>query len=337
MRPVAFEMRSYIVDASERMVTVLITAYKEKNTIGRAVESFVDPKRNTIRDIEILIVCPDGPTWRAARKTADRFKFESIRTIHDPGKGKPVALNIGFKEAKGELIFLTDGDVYVEDHALEKLLPHFERENVGGVTGRPISADEKNTMMGYYGHLLADAAHHKRMVTMNPGSEGIGKKITRTAPNFFVMSGYVSMIRNTHPVIPDDTLVDDAYLSYAISNRGEQIVYEPQAIAYIKYPTTIRDWYRQKLRSLGGYVQLWEFNIVTPKTRTRSFGAELKYFWFPLAYALKEGSILQKMVRLWWSLLLYPLRLWLWIRIWWERKIKKKNFKETWVRVESTK
>ena len=40
---------------------------------------------------------------------------------------------------------------------------------------------------------------------------------------------------------------------------------------------------------------------------------------------------------LWWIKLLIFARIWLWLNIFWERKIMKKGFNKTWVRIDSTK
>ena len=36
---------------------------------------------------------------------------------------------------------------------------------------------------------------------------------------------------------------------------GYRIRYAPEAQVFVKYPTTYRDWLRQKVRSAGGYAQ----------------------------------------------------------------------------------
>ena len=95
---------------------------------------------------------------------------------------------MGLKDAKGEILFLTDGDVYCEKNSLELILKHFKNRKIGGVTGRPVSIDNKDNFMGYMGHLLADAAHHKRMVTMKKNVSGKSLRIVTDKPGFFVMS-----------------------------------------------------------------------------------------------------------------------------------------------------
>lgn len=313
------------------MISIIITAWKEEKTIGKALESILNPKISDYKgDLEVLIVCPDEGTWKAAKRLAEEFNFNKIKWVKDPGKGKPPALNLALKEARGDVLILTDGDVYFGMNVIFTLIVHLKDKNVGGVTGRPVSIDSRKNFMGYMSHLLADAAHHKRMVTMRPDVRGRSLKIVSKAPGFFVMSGYILAMRNLGLTTPDDCLIEDAYFSYILHNKGYKLAYESEAKVYVKYAKNLNDWFKQKLRSVGGYVQLWKYGVIKPDTKVRNFWRELEYFWFPLKYA-------KNIREFFWSLLLYPIRLFLWMRIFYEQRIQKRSFEETWVRIESTK
>ncbi len=319
------------------MVSIIITAWKEEKTIGKAIEAILDPANTLPEKLEILIVAPDEGTINAAEETFKKFNLPQgketenryYKIVKDPGKGKPIALNHSFKIAKGEILILTDGDVYLGQDAISSLVSHFEDQKVGGVSGRPVSADSMNNLMGYYGNLLADAAHHKRMVELTEYPSGKTAKFIKKG-QFFPMSGYVMAIRNLNISLPEDVLVDDAYLSYILYNKEYKIEYEPEAKAYVKYATHLDDYFKQKKRSVGGFIQLWKYDVVKKQTKSRSFWHELEYVWFPIKYAQSFKQFI-------WSLLLYPVRLWLWVQIWFERKFNEKSFEKTWVRIESTK
>lgn len=309
--------------AENPKVSLIITAWKEQTTIARCIRTLVEGYQG---DYELILACPDQETMQAAQDEVDKLGIaDRFVYIQDPGRGKPVALNMILDQAQGDILFLGDGDTYFGPNVVEHVLKHFEDPNVGAVTGRPMSADSKGSMMGYFGNLLADAAHHKRNLDLAAGTSKLVSK-----RNFFPVSGYLYAMRKSAERFPEDVLADDAYISYVIHNAGLRIAYEPAAIVYVKYPTTLSDYFKQKKRSVGGYIQLWKYGIVTKQTTTRSFWRELEYFWFPLAYA-------RGLRQLFWSLLLYPIRFYLWLIIWWERKVLHKDFGKTWVRIESTK
>lgn len=313
------------------MISILITAMREAATIGRGLETLLNGYTG---DLEILVSIPDEETWQALIATAtslgiaDKVKRSELSLDGKP-KGKPRELNALMDMAQGDIwIFGDAGDTEFGDNVINKLLQHFDDPQVFAVTGRPLSMDSKDNMMGYFGHLLADAAHHKRMIdlTDNPGHS---RTFVKKRP-FFPVSGYLFAMRKTDIRAPEDTLVEDAFFSYELHNRGHKIAYEPEAKVYVKYARTLADYFKQKKRSVGGYVQLWKYHIVKPETNTRSFWLELEYFWFPIRYA-------QNLQQLWWSIMLYPVRLWLWIQIFWERRVLNKDFARTWVRIETTK
>lgn len=311
-------------------VSVLITAWRESKTIGKCIRCIGNVKYSGIDpNFEIILAAPDNETYIEALKAVKELNIENkFKYIQDPGKGKPFALNLLIKEARGEKFIFTDGDVWFNTDAVGKII---HKLDVGYdiVTGRPKSADSKDNMMGYYGNLLSDAAHHKRTVDLT--KHPVGKSLRFVKKRlFFPVSGYIYATKKTDIKFPNDCLVDDAYISYVMFNKGLKIGYAAKAVAYVKYPTNLKDYFKQKKRSTGGYVQLWEYGVVKPETKSRSFWRELEYFWFPIYYAKNLKELL-------WSLYLYPIRLWLWIIIYWERKILKKDFVRTWVRIESTK
>lgn len=311
------------------MITVIITSWKEPNTIGKCIKSIADSRYSGIgNDFEILQISPDKETLDAGKVAARKLNLSTsqFRQIQDPKKGKPFALKLAIKEAKGDILIFTDGDTYFEKQAVKYLIKPFENKDVGGVSGRPVSGDSKSNLMGYWGHLLSDAAHHRRVNTIQNKLDDyyVSDK------SFFPMSGYIMATRKIEFDIPSDVLSDDAYISYSIRNTGKQIAYAPNAKCFVKYPTTINDYYKQKVRSLGGYIQLENMGVFTRDKQSRSLWIELGYTF----YVFKYASNLKELV---WSILLFPVRLITWLKIYWDRVIIKKDFTKSWVRVESTK
>lgn len=312
------------------MVSVIIASFKEPKTIGRCISSIANRKYSGIpSDFEILQVSPDEETLDAGMSEAKKYKLgKKYVQIKDPRKGKPYALRMAFKKAKGDIFILTDGDTYFEKDAVMRLLEPFELKNVGGVSGRPVSQDSRNNMYGYWGHLLSDSAHHRRTDTTEKVKD---KDYYISGKTFFPMSGYIMAVRNIGIKLPTNALSDDAYMSYFIRNKNLEIAYAPKAMCYVKYPTNFKDYMKQKVRSLGGFTQLQHMGIFKKDQQSRSLGIELKYTGFVLRYAKNFKEFI-------WSLLLFPTRLITWLKIFWERTILRKDMpKSGWERIESTK
>jgi len=312
------------------MISVIIASFKEPKTIGRCISSIVNRKYSGIpTSFEIIQVSPDEETLNAGKKEAKKYRLgKKYIQIKDPKKGKPYALRMAFKQAKGDIFILTDGDTYFEKDAIKKLLEPFEDKKVGGVSGRPVSQDKRDNMFGYWGHLLSDSAHDKRSNSMEKIK---GKDYYISRETFFPMSGYIMAVRNLNIKLPSNVLSDDAYISYYIRYKNLEIAYTPKAMCCVKYPTNFKDYMKQKVRSLGGYTQLEQMGIFKKDKQSRSFWIELQYTGFVLKYAKNFKEFI-------WSLLLFPTRLITWIKIFWERTILRKDMpKSGWERIESTK
>lgn len=312
------------------MISVIITSWKEPKTIGKCIQCIADEKYSGIqRPFEILQLSPDKETLDEGLKAAQSLGLSDSEyiQIQDPKKGKPFALKLALKKAKGDILIFTDGDTYFEKDAVKYLLQPFEDSEVYGVSGRPVSNDSRENMMGYWGNLLSDSGNHRRIKLMGKVE---GREYHKSKKNFFPMSGYIMATRKLDIDIPEDVLSDDAYISYSIRNMGKEIAYAPKAKCYVRYPKTIGDYYKQKVRSIGGFIQLKKYGIFKKDKQSRSFFIELPYAFFVLGYPKNLKEFI-------WSLTLFPVRLITWLRIYWDRVVIKKDFTNTWVRVESTK
>lgn len=293
------------------MLTILITAFKEAATIGQAMDAFL---RQMPADAELLVVCPDEETTAVVHQHA--HLHPQIRHIQDPGVGKPAALNIGLAAAQGDIVVLSDGDIVADDEALAPLLAPFADENVGAVTGHPLSSSPRDTKLGYWSHLLTAGAHQERL-----RRDGLGE--------FLLCSGYLFAYRKAlidH--IPEDALSEDAVISHRIAEQGYQIRYAPDSLVYVKYPTTYQDWLMQKVRSAGGYAQEYVRNSPFQMRSAKLEAIHGTRVALGYAKSVREFG---------WTLQLFAARVHLWSLVFWQVRVKKRPLSELWQRVETTK
>jgi len=260
------------------------------------------------------VVCPDPQTMAIVDAYAERSP--QVRHVADPQRGKPTALNAGLDDATGDIAVLSDGDVLVDDDALRPLVEPFEDPAVGAVSGHPVSVNARDSLMGYWSHLLTNAIHKMRL---RRDAEG----------RFLLCSGYLFAFRRSligH--VPDDALADDAVISHRVAQQGYATRYAPDARVFVRYPTTYADWLRQKVRSAGGYAQSY---IRNSPFRMRSAWLELKYGTL-LALSFPENA--QELA---WTLLLFAARLHLWLLVLINVRLLHRPLDALWKRVESTK
>ena len=303
--------------------SIIITAWKEPDTVRENLRAILEPTNlNLLPDSEIILVCPDDETYNSGLEMIQKYNFEdNFVYIKDPQNGKPFALNLAFDKARGEILICMDGDILVGKESLQYLVTQLEEnEKIGAVSGRPVSSDKKNTMLGYWGNLLADAAHVKRLHEYSNGKD-------------YFVSGYLFAMRKIDGFkVPEDIMSDDAWISLQLIMMDYKIGYSPNSYVYIKYAKNLKDWFAQKRRSAGGYVQLrkylnYDMKSILPK---RNLVEEAKYFFFPLTYIKSFRQFI-------YSLLLYPARLLLWILIFYDKIRNQQSGKKIWSRIETTK
>ncbi|MDO8509316.1 MAG: glycosyltransferase [Nanoarchaeota archaeon] len=291
------------------MITAIITAFKEPSTVGKAISTLGD--QLPIKS-ELLVTAPDKETLSVARKLMK--KYPGLKIVKDLGRGKSAALNKAISQAHGDILILTDGDVHVGPNAINNLMKPFSDKNVGAVSGNPVSINPKNEKYGFWAYLLTNIADKRR------------KKALMLKKRFFC-SGYFFAIRKSlFPILPENLLSEDGYISHYIYEKGYKIGYSEKSQVYVKYPNNFRDWIKQKKRSAGGYNQLKKMLNV----EIRSFRKESAGFFdfFKYASGFKEAI---------WLINLFLARIYLWAAIYRDVNLKKKTREELWERVESTK
>jgi len=107
-----------------RSVTAFFPCYNEEANVERTTLAALRAFRRVAEDFEIIIV-NDGSRDRTA-EIADRLAREhpEVRAVHNnPNKGYGGALQRGFREAKKEFVFYTDGDGQFDFEEIDNLIP----------------------------------------------------------------------------------------------------------------------------------------------------------------------------------------------------------------------
>ena len=288
------------------MISIIITSFKEPKTIGKAIRQINKNKINS--KYEILVVAPDKETLDAAKE------HPNVKIIKDAGLGKPAALNLAVSKSRGEILVLTDGDVYVGENSLESLLEYLEDKKIGAVSGRPVTTNSKENKFGYWAYLLTEIANKRRLkaITLN---------------RRFFCSGYLFAIKKElFPKLDEELLSEDGFISHNVYSRGYKIAYSEKSPVFIKYPEDFNDWIKQKRRSAGGYNQI-----------KKMLGIEMRSFKKESLGGASFFKYIKKPKHFFWLIELFLSRIYLWFLIYKDINFKKKSREELWQRVESTK
>jgi len=112
-------------------ITVFMPFYNEESLVEEVVSEGIEDLEK-IRDRFELILIDDGSTDRTSEIISSLEDEDSrIRSLHhNNNKGYGRALATGFKEAKGDLVFYTDGDGQFDLSELKKFLEEIGEHDI---------------------------------------------------------------------------------------------------------------------------------------------------------------------------------------------------------------
>jgi len=236
--------RPVVKDASyQPTVTVLLPV--------RNGERWIEGKLRTLAEqdyplhlIDILVIS-DGSTDTTealVEAWAGRGEAPRLRLLRQAPAGKAAALNLGLREATGELLFMTDVRQDLSANALSSLAACLGDPSVGAASGELIILDgvtREEASIGLYWRYEKWMRERLSAIDSVMGATGAIYMIRRalTAP------------------LPDGTLVDDMYLPLKAFFAGKRVILDREARAY-DLPTALDTEFRRKVRTQAGVYQL---------------------------------------------------------------------------------
>lgn len=105
-------------------ISAFFPIYNDWGTVGSMVASAVSTLKSLCNRYEVILV-DDGSDILTKRMLADVVRhYENVRVVeHERNGGYGAALRTGFREAKYDLIFYTDGDAQYDPQELSLLFP----------------------------------------------------------------------------------------------------------------------------------------------------------------------------------------------------------------------
>src|SRR5437899_2145170 len=118
---------------SSPLVSVLITTHNYGRFIEEAIDSVLS--QDFPRDQMEVVVVDDGSTDDTSEHV--RKYGSSIRYFYKPNGGQASALNLGFANARGEIISLLDADDFFLPAKLARVAEAFQRDPPLGMFYHP--------------------------------------------------------------------------------------------------------------------------------------------------------------------------------------------------------
>src|SRR5258706_15691355 len=105
-------------------VSVIIKALNEEAKIAKAIESALRAIAGAGGEVILADALSDDRTVQIAR----RFPITIVQLVHAADRGCGSGPQLGYQHARGEFIYLMDGDMELEPGFIEAALAHLLRE-----------------------------------------------------------------------------------------------------------------------------------------------------------------------------------------------------------------
>jgi peptidoglycan-N-acetylglucosamine deacetylase len=242
-------------------VSVVIAAYNEEKVIGKTVNSIL---ASNYPAYEVLVI-DDGSKDGTAQVIEKTFaNHPLVRLIKKANGGKSSAVNLGFKEAQGEIIVSLDADTIIDENSITLLVNHFKNDNVAAVSGNVKVGNIRNLLTKWQHieyvtgfNLERRAFAALNCITVVPGAIGAWRKKAIAEAGYF----------------KEDTLAEDTDITLTLLRHGKKIEFEEKAYAYTEAPDDIKSLAKQRYRWVYGTLQcLWKHREALFNKKNPSLG-----------------------------------------------------------------
>ena len=220
-----------------RSVSVIIAVHNGDRFLANKLDSVL--ALDYPPDLLEVIVVSDGSTDETE---VIARSYPRVTLVVLPRGGKCVAINEGIRQARHEILLLTDVRQCVAPASLRYLVACFADASVGVVSGDLLIRDGESQEE-------ADVGLYWRYESM------IRRALSRLDSMFGATGPFYALRRELAVPIPSVVLLDDMYLPLAAFFRGWRLVVEENAKAY-DYPTSLQTEFHRKVRTLAGNWQL---------------------------------------------------------------------------------
>ncbi|WP_078432162.1 polysaccharide deacetylase family protein [Metabacillus halosaccharovorans] len=242
-------------------VSVVIAAYNEEKVIGKTIQSILSSDYSAF---EILVI-DDGSKDDTAGVVQEIYANNPlVRLIKKSNEGKSSAVNLGFKEARGEIVVALDADTLIAGNAISLLVNHFKNKNVAAVSGNVKVGNKRNLLTNWQHieyvtgfNLERRAFAALNCITVVPGAIGAWRKTAVEEAGYF----------------KEDTLAEDTDITLTLLRNGKKVEFEEKAYAYTEVPEDIKSLVKQRYRWVYGTLQcLWKHREALFNKKHNSLG-----------------------------------------------------------------
>ncbi len=252
-----------------KKVSIIIPCRNEEKFIGKCLDSIAKqdyPKE----DLEVLVV--DGMSSDKTKEVIEKSKTKNpeleIKILDNPKKITPVALNIGIKNAEGEIIIRMDAHAGYGDNYVSKCIESLEKYRADNVGGAMKTLPSENILMA------------KSIALCLSHFFGAGGSTFRVNPN-----GSVDKPREVDTVFGgcykkdvfqkiglfNENLVrsQDMEFNLRLKRAGGKIILNPEIVSYYYPKPSLRDFFFHNVQD--GFWSVYPLKFVKMPFKLRHY------------------------------------------------------------------
>jgi cellulose synthase/poly-beta-1,6-N-acetylglucosamine synthase-like glycosyltransferase len=239
-------------------VSVLMAVHNEEVVIRKKIESLFHSDYPAAK-IEV-IVGSDFSDDSTDSILSDLEKiFTGLRVVRFTRRtGKPAIINNLSSLAKGDILIITDANVFPEKTTIRKLVQNFSDRSVGLADSRLI-----NTGLKRDGISIPEVAY----ISMEMKLKNIEGRLWGTMMGPF--GGFYAIRKSSYEPLSGNILSDDFRICMNVISKSEKAISDTEAIVYEDVSNNLREEFSRKVRiSAGNFQNLKHFAFLLLKPFT---------------------------------------------------------------------
>jgi cellulose synthase/poly-beta-1,6-N-acetylglucosamine synthase-like glycosyltransferase len=226
-----------------RSLSIVIPCFNEEKTIAKNIEAFLASDYKSLKKLIIVDDCSTDNSYNIIKQYAKKYpKVIALKTPKNTGNAAG-AKNFGAKYVKTELIGFSDADSIPNKDAISKMVGFLNDEKTGGVTSRVFVNTPKNFLT--------------RIQSIEFKIIAFTRKLLGFLDAIYVTTGPLSIYRKKAfdqvNGFDDKNMTEDIELTWHLVSKKWKVQMSIPAIVKSYVPTTVKTWFRQRIRwNVGG-------------------------------------------------------------------------------------
>jgi len=245
------------------MISVIIPAYNAAQTLPACLAAL---QGQTHPPGEIIVV-DDG----SQDQTVQAARAYGVQLLEQPHQGPAAARNLGIRQARGDIILLTDADCEPESTWVAEMTRPFADPQVAGVKGSYRTHQQERVAR------LAQCEFEERY-------DRLERLATIDFIDTYAAAFRVAVLQEMGGFDPAFPQADneDVELSYRLARAGCRLMFNRQAVVYHRHPNTWRAYLRRKIKR--GYWRMMVYRLHPGKAMRDSYTPQLLKVQIALIY-----------------------------------------------------